>query len=83
LPSSFARCERELAPEGKHAKRHVIDKIPSIKTTQAKKLKKCHSNRDDDFLAAVGREYGDELAPKKALAPSSPNESPRDLPFFV
>jgi len=57
-------------------------KFPRSKQRKPK-IKKCPSNRDDDFLAAVGREYGDELAPEKALAPASPNESPRNLPFFV
>ena len=32
--------------------------------------------------ARRGREYGDELAPEKALAPASPNEPPRGLPFL-
>ncbi len=32
--------------------------------------------------ARRGREYGDELAPEKALAPVSPNESPHGLPFL-
>jgi len=32
-------------------------------------------------VAAVGREYGDELAPEMALAPASPNES-RGLHFI-
>jgi deferrochelatase/peroxidase EfeB len=32
--------------------------------------------------ARRGHEYDDELAPEKALAPVSPNESPRGLPFL-
>src|SRR5215813_7791808 len=87
-------CEKSLcqarllgANENSHRRGSMPSGMSLIKFPRSKqrkpKNKKCPPNRDDDFLAAAGREYRDEFAPEKALASPSPNESPRDLPFFV
>ena len=56
--------------------------FPRSKQRKPKKIKNTPEIAMMISCARRSREYGDELAPEKALAPVSPNESPRGLPFL-